>query len=405
MGEAAGAGAELAPEAASAAGAGKGAAPALGDAAAGATSGFGDAAGGAAGAAAGTSPFVLDSPIAAGSFDYLGAGTAGADVAGNVAPGAGFVTSDASLATGGTGAATDTFGAGSGPLAGANSAGQPFGAGGTTALGSSASIDPAAAAGTSPQLSAPSAGTGAGSIAPAAPSAAGTTPADATSSWGDMLKKGLTSNPLTAAISAAGLGYNILQGQKTTANQGALTQAAQTNAATAQDLSKAGQAQVTTNQNNAAPLLAQGEALTQPLTTGQLPAQYTQQIDQAINDAKTSAISNAAKNGQPTDPTKNTALAQQLAQIDNQRSAMTTQVANTLFGAGSGLINTATGVGNSSASSLLSGGQNAAGLSGQLYTTLTGIDQKQSEQTAKAIADLAKSLNSGGTPNTTQKAA
>ncbi len=210
-----------------------------------------------------------------------------------------------------------------------------------------------------------------------------------------MLKKGLTSNPLGTAISAAGLGYNILNGQKQTANQAALTTAAGKSADTGAKLADAGIAQVGTNQTNAAEIGAKGKDLEQYLTTGQLPAQYTTQIDQAINDAKTTAISNAAKNGQPTDPTKNTSLAQQLAQIDNQRAGMTSKIAETLFNAGAGLTNTAANVGNASASSLLSGGQSAANLSGQLYTTLTGIDSKQSEQTAAAIAALAKSLNSG----------
>ncbi len=154
----------------------------------------------------------------------------------------------------------------------------------------------------------------------------------------------------------------------------------------------------------------QGEALTQYQTTGQLPPQYTQQIDQAIADAKTTARSNAAKNGQPTDPTLNTSLAQEFAQIDNQRAGMTSKIAESLFGSGVQLLNIGTGANttaanatlgsgvgtnNASAASLLSGGQNAANLSGQLYTTLTGIDSKQADQTAKAIAALAQSLNSG----------
>lgn len=371
--------------------------------------------------ASSSSPFVINSPIQAGSLDYLGAGTtpdAGATATSmNQPPTTGFVTSDASLNTGGSptlGSSTAPVlsGSGSGPslsdwTAGVGQ-GTPVAGGGTTAFTSpvdaSTSTSPTVAAGsTAPasagtSLAAPNSGISAAGVASGAPAASSGTPADATSSWGDMLKKGLTSNPLGTAISAAGLGWNILNGQKQTANQGALTQQAAQAGANNAALTSAGVNQVNSNQANAAPLLAQGESLTQPLSTGQLPPQYTQQIETAINDAKTTAISNAAKNGQPTDPTQNTALAQQLAQIENQRAKMTTDVANTLFGAGSGLISTATGVGNQSASSLLSGGQNAANLSGQLYTTLTGIDQKQSDATAKAIASLAQSLNSGGTP-------
>jgi hypothetical protein len=98
----------------------------------------------------------------------------------------------------------------------------------------------------------------------------------------------------------------------------------------------------------------------------------------AINDAKTRAISNAVPNGQPTDSTKNTALAQTLAEIDNQRATMQTQVASQLFSSGAGLINA---------------GQGAAGLSGQLYSALVQNDTTQAANTGKAIATLAAALN------------
>lgn len=390
MGEAAGAGADIGGDVAGGS-AGKGGGG-LGDFASSAFGGGGDVAapivaGGAdaAGDIAGSvSPFVIDSPITAGSFDYLNAASGAGDAAG-----AGLITADASLNTGAT-----PFAGGS-TLPGSTAAGQPFAAGGTTAV-SGASIDPAAS-GTA--LSAPTAGPAASSLAPAAPAAASGTPADATSSWADKLiggaSKSITNNPLGIGLGVAGLGYNILNGQKQTANTAALADAASKAGANNTRLTDAGIAQVGTNQANAADIGAKGKDLEQYLATGQLPLQYSQQVDQAINDAKTTAISNAAKNGQPTDPTKNTSLAQQLAQIDNQRAGMTSKIAETLFNAGAGLTNTAANVGNASASSLLSGGQSAAGLSGQLYSTLTGLDQKQAEQTAKAIAALAQSLNSG----------
>ena len=180
----------------------------------------------------------------------------------------------------------------------------------------------------------------------------------------DSLVKGatnsLTKNPLGIALGAAGLGYNILTGQKQTANQNALT--ADANQAT----------------QNSQQLLNQGEALTQYLTNGTLPPAYQSQVDQAINDAKTNAIANAAAQGQPTDPTKNTALATTLAGIDNQRGAMQTQVASQLFSSGAGLINSA---------------QGAAGLSGSLYSTLVNNDTTSAANTGKAIATLAAALN------------
>ena len=336
----------------------------------------------------------------------------------NTAPGTGFMTSDAALQTAGPSTAAsipDFAGGNSGPTFSGGGSGpsfsdwttgvsqnQPFAAGGTSgftspdaAPGANVSSGlPSTSTSAGAPLSAPLSGIGASSVAPGA-STGGAAPADATSSWADMLKKGLTSNPLGAAISAAGLGYNILNGQKQTPNQTALTQAAQQAGTNNTALTKAGTDQVTANQANAAEINKTATALEQPLQTGNLPPQYTQQIDQAINDAKTRAISNAAASGQNTDPTKNTALAQQIAQIENQRSAMTTQVAQQLFSSGAGLTSTAANIGNASASSLLSGGQNSAGLSADLYKTLTGLDTKQSEQTAKAIAALAQALNGG----------
>jgi hypothetical protein len=187
------------------------------------------------------------------------------------------------------------------------------------------------------------------------------------SSIADLIKgtgtgalKSLTSNPLGTALGAAGLGYNILSGQKQSANQKALTGDAQ---------------QATANSNK---MMQQGEALQQYLTNGTLPQAYQQQVDQAIDAAKTRAISNAAAQGQPTDPTQNTALAQTLAGIDNQRGQMQTAVASQLFSSGQGLIQS---------------GQSAADLSGNLYQTLVQNDTQQAANTGKAIATLAAALN------------
>jgi hypothetical protein len=170
----------------------------------------------------------------------------------------------------------------------------------------------------------------------------------------------LTKNPLGVALGLGGLGYNIYQGQKNTANQAALT--ADANTATA----------------NSNQMVASGEALQQYLTSGTLPPQYMTQVQQAIQDAKTAAISNAASQGQPTDPSQNTALQATLAKIDQQEPAMITQVASQLF---------------SSGSSLVSAGQSAAGLSGQLFQSLVQNDTTQAANTGKAIASLAAALN------------
>jgi len=178
--------------------------------------------------------------------------------------------------------------------------------------------------------------------------------------------KSLTSNPLGTALGVGGLGYNIYKGQQQTANQNALA---------------ADAAQATANSNT---LTASGQDLQKYLTSGTLPDQYMTQVNQAISDAKTQAISNAAAQGLSTDPTKNTALAATLAGIDARKSGMISQVAQTLF---------------SSGSSLVSAGQSAAGLSGQLYQALVQNDTAAAKNTGSAIATLAAALN-GRSSNT-----
>jgi hypothetical protein len=227
---------------------------------------------------------------------------------------------------------------------------------------------------------APSAGTSASSVAapagvsgvPDPTAVAGGTAATAgqaakSTSIGDLLGKAggsvvdsVTKNPVGTALGAAGLGYNIMAGQKQSANQAALT--ADAKKATA----------------NSDQMVASGEALQKYMTDGTLPPAYQQQVDNAINDAKTTAISNAAAQGQPTDPTKNTSLAATLAKIDASRAGMQAQVASQLFSSGSSLINS---------------GQSAANLSGNLYGTLVQNDTAQAANTGKAIATLAAAMN------------
>ena len=170
----------------------------------------------------------------------------------------------------------------------------------------------------------------------------------------------LTKNPLGIGLGALGLGYNIMEGQKQTSNQKALTADAN---------------QATANSNQ---MVQSGEALQTYLTNGTLPPAYQAQVTQAIQDAKTTAISNAAAQGLPTDPAQNTALAATLAKIDASGPQMQAQVAQQLFSSGSSLINS---------------GQSAANLSGNLYQTLVQNDTAQAANMGKAIATLAASLS------------
>jgi len=256
---------------------------------------------------------------------------------------------------GGGGSVFDT---GTSAVPGVSAGGAPTAGGGASSI--------AAPAGVTTPIDATAAGAaGAGGAAPTAGGATSSI-SDLLSKAGSGAMKSLTSNPLGIALGAGGLGYNILQGNKNTKNQAALS---------------ADAAQATANSQQ---MVQSGEALQQYLASGTLPAGYQSQVDQAISAAKTTAISNQASMGNSTDPTQNTALAAMLAKIDASKPAMQSQVALQLF---------------SSGSSLVGSGLQSAGLSGDLYKTLVQNDTAAAANTGKAIATLAAALN-GKSSNT-----
>lgn len=341
------AGAFLGAEGASGLGGGAALAGGLGSGALGAGAGVSgaDAAASAAGSglAGGTGAIAgADTPIAA----LLGA-----------TPTAGFGTTGISSNVLNANASASPFDVGTKPVNGLEAAGQPAGTGAAAVSapgGVTAVADPTAT------VAGAQGATSVGGGPLNAASGTSSSISDLLGKAGGGALKSLTDNPLGVALGAGGLGYNIYQGQKQTANQQAL----------AADAAKA-----TANSDN---LVNQGQALQQYLTTGKLPDTYEQQVNNAIQDAKTRAISNAAAQGQPTDPTKNTALAQTLAGIDNQRAGMVSSIAEKLASSGATLINA---------------GQAAAGLSGQLYSGLVANDTAQAKNTGAAIASLAAALN------------
>jgi len=263
-------------------------------------------------------------------------------------------------------AKASVFDTGTSPLTGTGPSAQP-------AAVSASNISAPSGVATTPDPTAVASGQVPGATGPTsvngAPLQAPGTPTASVSSMLDKLSPSnlatsaidsVTKNPISTALGVTGLGYNIIKGQQDTKNQAAL---------------KADAVTATANSNK---MVADGEALQTYLTSGTLPPQYMQQVDNAINDAKTRAISNAAAQGLPTDPTKNTALATELAQIDNQRPGMISQVASQLFSSGSSLVNA---------------GQNAAGLSADLYKSLVANDTTQAANIGKAITSLAQALN------------
>lgn len=156
-------------------------------------------------------------------------------------------------------------------------------------------------------------------------------------------------NPLGAAIGAAGLGYQALQGQKPPAF-------------TPQMKAQADQ------------LSAQGQQLMSYLQSGNLPPGLKAGLDQATASAKAKIISNFASQGLNTDPRYNSALADQLAQVDQQALISTAQVGQ----------------------QLLSTGVTETGLSSDLYKTLAQIDATQTANIGKAIANFAQAISGSG---------
>lgn len=155
-------------------------------------------------------------------------------------------------------------------------------------------------------------------------------------------------NPLGAAIGAGGLAYAVSQGQKQQKYSPELLAQAQR-------------------------LDANGQAMMSYLQSGNLPPGLKASLDQATSAAKAKIISNFAQQGMNTDPTQNTTLAAQLAQVEQQALISTAQMGQ----------------------QLMQSGIQQSGLSSDLYKTLAGIDQTQTANIGKAIANFASSLGGG----------
>ena len=172
----------------------------------------------------------------------------------------------------------------------------------------------------------------------------------------------VTKNPLGILASGAGLGLSILRGNQTEPNQAAL-------------------------QNEAPGLAAQGAALTASgqqlqtyLTNGTLPPGQQAAVTQAVQAAKARIIQNHASNGENTDPTQNSALAQELSAADQNGVVMAGQLEQQLFSSGTQLLQT---------------GLRETGLSEQIYETLVKMDQTNNNALMASIASMAAALGGG----------
>lgn len=150
------------------------------------------------------------------------------------------------------------------------------------------------------------------------------------------------------AAAGAGLGMNLMHGNQVDPNQQKLADMAQQ-------------------------LGSQGQVLESYLKTGKLPPALQASLDQAKSAAKARLISGYAQRGQSTDPRMNSALAQELNNLDLQAVADMAKVQV----------------------DMLNTGLKETGMSMELYTMLTQMDEKQNQDLMKSIQNMAMALGGG----------
>lgn len=189
--------------------------------------------------------------------------------------------------------------------------------------------------------------------APAAVAAApATKPTDdrsALDKLADGAQSALTKNPLGILAAGAGLGLNLARGNQAPAGLADMTAAA-------------------------ASLKNTGSVLQSYMQTGTLPPGMQASVDQATAAAKARIIQNYASRGLNTNPTQNSALQQELQQL--QQNA----------------IITAAQIGDK----LMTEGLSATQISAQIYNNLITIDRQRQAATGSAIASFAAALSGGG---------
>lgn len=184
-------------------------------------------------------------------------------------------------------------------------------------------------------------------------------------------------------IGLAGLGANLYTGyeQKQQLNQ--LNQQEQANAANEKQIAQQAQAA-------AQPLLSSGQTLTTYLQTGTLPQAFQAQVDQQIAAAKASVVQGYAARGQNTNPQQNSALAQDLANVDLQAQSLKANLESTLASAGNQMVQTA--------NTLLASGINATNLASEIPIQVSQLNAQLNAQMSTAVSNFAAALN-GSVPN------
>jgi len=181
-------------------------------------------------------------------------------------------------------------------------------------------------------------------------------------------------------VGVAGLAANLYSGYEQKQALNALTTQEQQNAATAQlDASTAIAA--------AQPALTGGEQLQEYLSTGTLPQNVQAQVDQQVAAAKAQVTQGYASRGMSTDPNQNSALAQDLANVDTQAQALKGNLETQMNQAGTAMVNTA--------NSLIQTGVNATNISAQIPIAMQNLNLQLAQATSAAISSFAAALNGG----------
>ncbi len=184
----------------------------------------------------------------------------------------------------------------------------------------------------------------------------------------------------TTLLGVGGLGANLYSGYQQ--NQ-ALNAAAQQQKVYAQEAQNAQAAALKIAQ----PLINSGEMLTSYLTSNTLPPQFQSQVDQWVKSTKAGIIQGYTSRGQSGNPEQNSALQQDLANVDQQALGLQGQFEEILSSAGQQMITTA--------NSLLSTGLSATQLSSEIPLAVSKLNLALNAQMTSAISNFAAALNGG----------
>lgn len=245
--------------------------------------------------------------------------------------------------------------------------------------------------------------------------AGGTSQTRAVQAPGLLDSLGLNRSNLGPIAAGAGLLNTMVNGRGDTASADALrTLAAEARTRSADvatrsagqqqtggEVSAAGQRQIARGEG----MTDEGRALQQWVQTGTLPQGYESQVQSGIQAAIQRVVSNHAARGQPTDPTRNSVLAEEIRQIEARAPEMRMQLAQSLANTGNSIVsagNTTASTGGSlvttgtnTANSLVDAGLRNAGLSANIYRALLTHENALQQRRGAAIANFAAALNGG----------